>query len=70
MLAYEQLCNACEFATQQLLTMPGCLSAFVSINDTTATANTTGNSPLCSGECRESVTNVLSVCQNQVAIYN
>ena len=70
MLAHEQLCNPCGFATQQLFTVPECLSAFMSINDTATAvaANITGNSTLCSGECRELVTNVLSICPNQVSM--
>lgn len=58
---YDQLC-ACESAMKQLVTIPECFPAFESIGTTAATRN----SSVCSGECRQSVTEVLNVCQNQV----
>jgi len=58
---YDETC-ACEFATQDLNEISDCLSAFESIGTPAAVSN----SPVCSGECRESVMNVLNNCPSQV----
>lgn len=65
---HEKHC-ACEFANQTLhmISDRECLSAFENIS--TDVANAARTSLVCSGRCRESVTNVLNNCQNQVWFY-